>query len=221
MMTCGLRRNPRSILFAVVAAVVIVAVPARTASACAAAQCAYVKMLLHRNALAIRHQMRYIAAQDSVVAKQQQLASIVPTTPAVQKQIHQLGVVIEKYNMLLQPAKLKLVNFMTQTYYAIQKLGQMAPPGSAYYSCYEDAVNEFKKQITQAQDIINRPPVTPFVPSSVSSGSGASPAFGGGGFVRTIDVHPRHPAQLHPHHPTEVHPRPKAHPRPGRLRDDD
>lgn len=223
MMTLRLRRLLSKAIFAGVALTFVMALP-RTASACAQAQCAYVKMLLHRNELAIRHQMRYIAAQDSLVAKQQQLASVDPTTPRIQKQIQQLGVAIEKFNSLLQPAKLKLINFMTQTYYALQKLEQMAPPGSTYYQCYEDSLNTFKKQIEQAQDIINRPPVTPFVPSSTASGS-AAPSFAGGAsggrIIRTIDVHPRHPTQVHPTHPVNPHPARVVHPRHPLERDDD
>lgn len=224
MMTLRLRRLLSPALVAGVAFTFAMAQP-RTASACAQAQCAYVKMLLHRNALAIRHQMRYIAAQDSLVAKQQQLASVVPTTPQIQKQIQHLGVAIQKFNMLLQPAKLKLINFMTQTYYALQKLEKLAPPGSAYYQCYEDSLNTFKKQIEQAQDIINRPPVTPFVPSSTASGSATAPSFGGGahggGFTRTIDVHPRHPIQVHRTHPVNPRPTRVTHPRHVGDRDDD
>lgn len=155
-------------------------------------------MLLHRNALAIRHQLRYIAAQDSVIARGTALKSIEPTTQhqvdVINRQLRQINAVILRYNMLLQPAKLKLIMFMTQTAAAIDKLGKLAPSGSSYNQCYQDSLNTFKDQIEQAQEIINRPPATPFLPSSLSPGFAAAPAVAGGvrphRIIRTIDVHP-------------------------------
>jgi hypothetical protein len=174
------------------AALLFTSAPGR-ANACADAQCRYVKMLLHRNQLAIQHQLKYINAQDQWIAKQKALAAEVPTTPQeaarINRQIKAAGIVIQKFNQLLEPAKLKLVAFMVQTNNAIIKLKELAPPGSAYEWCVTSSEETFKKQLEQAQNIINRPPATPFVPSSVSP-SFATGEFTHGRTFRRIDHTP-------------------------------
>lgn len=199
-MIAGLRRSLMQGLCAVIALTVTFS-SSQAKAACADVQCRYVQMLLHRNKLAIEHQLRYINAQDQWIAKQQALANQDPKNAQdaarINQQIRAAGVVIEKFNQLLQPAKLKLVYFMNQTAAAIAKLEEMAPPGSAYAWCVTSSQDTFSKQVQQAQNIITRPAATPFVPSSVSP-SFATGEFshgrtfrrhdhapGGRGFIRT------------------------------------
>lgn len=177
------------------AALTIASAPARAAD-CYDAQCRYVKMLLHRNELQIQHQFRYINAQNSVIARGEALKAITPTTQpevnAINRQLRVINRVILAFNQKLQPAKLRLAQSVVQTTQAIKKLYDLAPSGSSYDTCWEESLNTFSRQIRQAQDIITRPPATPFSPSTLSPEFAAAPSVAGirrpPRFVRTIDI---------------------------------
>jgi len=157
----------------------IAAPPARAQSPNPAAQARFVQMLLNRNAKAIQHQFNIINHENSLVSRQQFLANLVPANLPQARHIYQqlqnIGRQIVAINAELEPGKFRLISFINQTAGAISQLNQIVPPNSRFSPFVQQANQTFAQQIAETQQIVNRPPATPFVPSVAANVLGLVP----------------------------------------------
>ncbi len=152
---------------------------ARAQSPNPAGQARFVQMLLNRNARAIQHQFNYIHRQDVLIGRQQFLASLVPANPAqaraILNQLQRIGFGILQLNNLLEPGKFRIISFINQTATALAQLNQVVPPNSRFAQLLDRANQTFAEQVQEAQQIVNRAPATPFVPSVAANVLGVTP----------------------------------------------
>jgi hypothetical protein len=143
----------------------------------------FVNMLFGRKDQALQHQLNTVNREQQLVAQQQALANIVPSSAsqarAILHQLEHIGLQIQHINNAFPPAILRLENLLAQINTALTRLEQVTPihPNvAAQLFAFEQQANiRFNQELEAVEgEIINRPPATPFVPSQASDFLGMS-----------------------------------------------